>query len=211
MAAWRGLSQKCAVYWGWRNDGRRVLPAASLASMEGRKVNSTKGNGLTAINSQPAKDQTKHSTDFKANSVFIGGFPTRRNTVTAEILSRLLQGENLTGMDAVYCASTTRLAAVVDYLEKAYGWTIDRVDIDVGCNDGRVAVVRAYYLNRATIRRAFDAGALEFCRSVQEARAKTRKHASKAKAEAAKRNAARAATNFDPNQGALFSGGAARG
>ena len=81
--------------------------------------------------------------------------------------------------------------------------------MDVGTNDGRVAVIRAYFLTRATIRRAFDAGALEFCRSVQEARAKTRKHASKAKVEAVKRNAARAAAKFDPNQGSLFSGGLA--
>lgn len=172
-------------------------------------MSTQKGNGLDATNDQPAKTQTKHAADFKANAVFIGAFPTRRNTVTAEILSRLLRGENLTGMDAVYCASTTRLAAVVEYLENNYNWKIDRVDIDVGTNDGRVAVIRAYFLSRPTIRRAFDAGALEFCRSVKEARAKTRKHASKAKAEAAKRNAARAAAKFDPNQGALFSGGAA--
>ena len=79
--------------------------------------------------------------------------------------------------------------------------------MDVGTNDGRVAVIRAYFLTRATIRRAFDAGALEFCRSVKEARAKTRKHASKAKTEAAKRNAARAAAKLDPNQGSLFAGG----
>ena len=170
-----------------------------------------KGNGPDATNDQPAKTQTKLSSDFKAIDVFIGGFPTRRNTVTAEVLCRLISGENLTGMDAVYCASTTRLAAVVEYLEKAHDWTIDRVDIDVGCNDGRVAVVRAYYLNRATIRRAFDAGALQFCRSVHEARAMKRKHASKAKAEAAKRNAARAAAKFDPNQGSLFSGDVANG
>ncbi len=138
----------------------------------------------------------------------IGAFPTRHNTVTAEILARLIGGENLTGLDAVYCASTTRLAAVVDYLGTSYGWTIDRVDMDVGCNDGRVAVVRAYYLNRATIRRAFDAGALEFCRSVKDARAKTRKHANKAKAEADRRNAARIAARLDPNQGSLFGGAA---
>ena len=136
----------------------------------------------------------------------IGAFPTRYNTVTAEVLARLLRGENLTGMDAVFCASTTRLAATVDHLRTAHGWTIDRFDIDVGCNDGRVAVVKAYYLNRATIRRAFDAGALEFCRNVKDARAKTRKHANKARAEADKRNAARAAARFDPNQGSLFGG-----
>ena len=96
-------------------------------------------------------------------------------------------------------------------MEKGHGWKIDRVDIDVGTSDGRVTVIKAYYLNRATIRRAFDAGALEFCQSVKVARAKTRKHASKAKAEAANRNAARAAAKFDPNQASLFLGGANHG
>ena len=172
-------------------------------------MSTKKGNGPGATNDRPAKTQTKDSADFKADARFIGAFPTRRNTVTAEILARFFQGENLTGMDAVYCASTTRLAAVVEYLEKAYGWTIDRVDMDVGTNDGRVAVIRAYFLPRATIRRAFDSGALQFCHSVKEARAKTRKHAAKAKAEAAKRNTARAAAKFDPNQGFLFSEGGA--
>ena len=84
-------------------------------------MSAQKGNGLTAINSQPAKDQTKHATDFIANTVFIGGFPTRRNTVTAEVLSRLINGENLTGMDAVFSASTTRLSAVIFYLNEVYG------------------------------------------------------------------------------------------
>ena len=165
-----------------------------------------KGNGRNAGH---AKVQTDNASDFKTNPVRIGSLPTRHNTVTAEVLCRLINGENLTGMDAVYCASTTRLAASINYLSDKYSWTIERVDIDVGTADGRVTVVKAYYLSRATIRRAFDAGALSFCQSVKEARAKTRKHASKAKAEAAKSNAARAAAKFDPNQGALFFGGAA--
>ena len=139
-------------------------------------------------------------------SATIGAFPTRRDTVTAEVLALLISGWNLTGLDVVYSASTTRLAAVINYLDEKYKWTIDRFDVDVGCNDGRVAVVRSYYLDRAVIRKAFDAGALEFCRSVTVARAKTRKQAAKAKEQAAKRNAARAAAKFDPNQGALFGG-----
>ena len=167
-----------------------------------------KGKRRNAGHAAPAKVQTDNASDFKTNIVRIGSLPTRHNTVTAEVLCRLFNGENLTGMDAVYCASTTRLAASINYLSDKYSWTIDRVDIDVGTADGRVTVVKAYYLSRATIRRAFDSGALSFCQSVKEARAKTRKHASKAKAEAAKRNAARAATKFDPNQGALFFGGA---
>lgn len=137
-------------------------------------------------------------------SACIGTLPTRHFTVTAEVLSRLLNGETLTGMDAVSVCSTTRLSAVIHYLAGEYGWSIDHVDIDVGTNDGRMAVIRAYFLPRASIRRAFDTGALEFCRSVSEARAKTRKHAPKARAEANKRNAARAAAKVNPHQGSLF-------
>jgi hypothetical protein len=167
-------------------------------------MDATKGNGLDAANDQPAKTHTNNAADFTAHARIIGAFPSRHNTVTAEILSRLLNGENLTGMGAVFCASTTRLAAVVEHLDKAHGWTIDRVDIDVGTNDGRMAVIRAYYLPRATIRQAFDSGALKFCQSVKEARAKRRKQAPKAKREADTRNAARAAAKFNPNQGSLF-------
>ncbi len=171
-------------------------------------MNPTKGNGLTAGNSQPAIANTTHTPDSKTVAASVGAFPSRHNTVTAEVLCRLIGGENLTGMDAVFGCSTTRLAAVIFYLTEKYGWTIDYVDIDVGTNDGRVVLIRAYFLPRASIRRAFDTGALEFCRSVREARAKRRTHATKAKAEADRRNAARAAAKFDPNQGALFSGAA---
>ena len=163
-----------------------------------------KGNGLTAGKSQPAIEHSIHTPDSKATAASIGAFPSRHNTVTAEVLCRLISGENLTGMDAVFGCSTTRLSAVIFYLSEEYGWTIDHVDIDVGTNDGRVVLIRAYFLTRATIRRAFDAGALEFCRSVRDARAKRRKHAPEARSIADKRNAARAAAKFDPNQGSLF-------
>lgn len=156
----------------------------------------------------PKKEEPSAVNTRKFTGKPLGAFPSRHNTVTAEVLSRLIGGENLTGMDAVFSASTTRLSAVIFSLKKSHGWTIDHADMDVGTNDGRVAVIRAYFLDRATIRRAFDAGALKFCQSVKDARAKTRKRASKAKAEAAKRNAARAAAKFNPHQGALFSGGA---
>lgn len=167
-----------------------------------------KGNGLDATNDQPAKDATNESLDFKASLATIGTFSIRKNTVTAEVLSRLLMGKNLTGMEAVYKCSTTRLAATIHYLEGAYNWIIDRADMDVGTNDGRVTTVKVYYLSRAAIRRAFDSGALQFCQAVEVARAKTRKQAPKAKAEAYKRNAARFAAKFDPSQGSLFGGAA---
>ena len=172
-------------------------------------MDATKGNGLTAGHSQPAKTLTKYAADSTSTPSVTATFPTRHNTVTAEVLSRFIKGENLTGMDAVYCANTTRLSAVVFYLNEKYGWSIDHLDIDVGTKDGRVAMIRTYYLSSASIRQAFADGARAFCDSVTEARAKRRKLASKARAYAEKRNAARAAARFNPNQGILFSGDAA--
>lgn len=138
------------------------------------------------------------------NAIFMGAFPSQKNTVIAEVLCQLLNGNHLTCMDAVFNASTTRLSASVWSLENSHGWSIERRDIDVGTKDGRVAVVTAYFLNRATIRKAFDAGALQFCRGVKAARAALRKEASSAKKEADKSNARRALARFDPNQRPLF-------
>lgn len=53
-----------------------------------------------------------------------GKLPKRQNTVTADVLSKLLSHERLTGLETVFGASTTRLAAVVEYLQRRYGWHI---------------------------------------------------------------------------------------
>jgi hypothetical protein len=89
-------------------------------------MSAPKGNGLTAGNSQPAIENATHTQDSTAIAASIGGFPSRHNTVTAEVLCRLISGENLTGMDAVFGCSTTRLAAVIHYLTEKYGWSIAR-------------------------------------------------------------------------------------
>lgn len=47
-----------------------------------------------------------------------GGLPAKLNTVTAEVLARLLNYERLTSLDAVFEASTTRLSAVTFYIVK---------------------------------------------------------------------------------------------
>jgi hypothetical protein len=133
-----------------------------------------------------------------ANS--IGSFPHRKDTVTAEVLTQLLRGETLTGLDSVRKANTTRLGAFIFTLEKNYGWTIARHDVFVGTGDGRMPTITAYYLERSTIRAAFDFGALAFCRAVDSAREKQRQNASKLKREANKRNSLKAAARHDPRQ-----------
>ena len=134
-----------------------------------------------------------------------GHYPERLDTVTAEVLARLLSHESLTGMEAVFGASTTRLAAVVHYLESDYGWTIDRCDIAAGCKDGRVAWVTEYRLNPLTIEAAMAAGAGAWCAEVRRARAALRKKAAQAQRQAALANiAASARRHVHPGQRALF-------
>lgn len=99
-----------------------------------------------------------------------GALPGKYSTVTAEVLCRLLSGQKMTGMDAVEAASTTRLAAVVHYLENAYGWIISRRSKVLGCVDGHVAEVSEYWLDRGVIAKAMTNGASDWCRKVRASR-----------------------------------------
>lgn len=73
-----------------------------------------------------------------------GKLPKRTNTVTAAVLASLLESKVMTGMDSVFKQSTTRLAAVIDYLERKYDWQIPRCKVATGTKDGRVTTIAAY-------------------------------------------------------------------
>ena len=122
-----------------------------------------------------------------------GTLPHRKNTVVADVLSRLLRGQIMTGMDGVFGASTTRLAAHVYYLTDRYGWIFNRRDKAAGCSDGRVAWIREYFLDPAIITVARQRGAATFCNEVSLARTRLRTKAELAKRQAQKANAAAAA------------------
>ena len=88
MAAWPGRSLNCAASWGWhesRTDGagtaRLVCHAFTL--VEGCEVNSTKGNGLTADNSQPAETYKQDTNDLN----FATG--TRRSKAESNLCAML--------------------------------------------------------------------------------------------------------------------------
>ena len=138
-----------------------------------------------------------------------GGFPVKQNTVTADVLARLLAGERLTSLDTVYDASTTRLGAVVFYLANDYGWPIQSIDKAAGCKDGRVAWVSEYFLPAEIITRAVAAGAGEWCVTVRAARNKRRANAAQARREASRANAASSARRQHPAQWGLFEVGQA--
>lgn len=135
-----------------------------------------------------------------------GGLPTKLNTVTAEVLARLLNHERLTSLDAVGEASTTRLSAVVFYLASEYGWHIEATDKAVGCRDGRVAWVAEYSLPAETIARAMAAGTGEWCARVRAARRARRAKAAQARCAAERANAARLKRREHPGQRGLFEG-----
>ena len=144
-----------------------------------------------------------------AQIIAAGGFPVGQNTVTADVLARLLAGERLTSLDAVYEASTTRLGAVVFYLASDYGWQIQSIDKAAGCKDGRVAWVSEYFMPAEIIGSAMATGASEWCDKVRTARNKRRAHAAQARREASRANAARNTRRQHPAQRGLFEGGAA--
>ena len=134
-----------------------------------------------------------------------GTYPAKRATVTADVLARLLAAERLTGLGAVTDASTTRLAAVVDYLQDRYGWTIERTDKATGCRDGRVAWVSVYWLAPEVIAQAIAAGAAVWCADVRAARLRLRTKAAQARSAAERANRARF-YRPSPGQSSLFDG-----
>ena len=133
-----------------------------------------------------------------------GELPTKLNTVTAEVLARLLNYERLTSLDAVSEASTTRLSAVTHYLGKEYGWPIEADDKATGCRDGRVAWVAEYFLAPEIIAHAMAAGAGVWCAKVRAARRARRTQAAQARRNAERANASRSARRSHPGQQGLF-------
>lgn len=148
---------------------------------------------------------TAGATDKGAPIVTPGTLPHKRATVTAEVLCRLLAGERLTGLEAVNSASTTRLAAIVGYLQSQYGWRIEREDKAAGCRDGRVSWVAVYWLAPACIAAVNDEAVRAWSAEVRKARATLRAKAALAHRAAARFNAA-ARTRPQPGQRGLFEG-----
>ena len=136
-----------------------------------------------------------------------GTLPIRCDTVTAAVLAGLLESNTLTGMDAVFRQSTTRLGAGIHRLEREYGWHIDRRDIATGTNDGRIASISAYWLPQETIAQAFELGARAWIDVVKIARAKRCKQAAECKESASRINATRQHFRTqDPRQDSLWGG-----
>lgn len=145
------------------------------------------------------------ATQQGAQIIAPGGLPAKLNTVTAEVLARLLNHERLTSLDAVDEASTTRLSAVTFYLAEKYGWPIEAVDKAAGCRDGRVAWVSEYFLPPEVVAQAMAGGADGWCTSVRAARRARRTKAAEAQRVAERFNAA-LQRRRPPGQWGLFEG-----
>ena len=140
-----------------------------------------------------------------ASIVAPGSLPVKQATVTAEALARLLRGERLTSLSAVFSSSTTRLGAVVHRLKGDYRWPVESIDIAHGCRDGRVSWVSEYFLPREAVEQAMSRGDGRWCDEVRRARTALRAKAAEAERAARRANAAR---KSHPGQSGLFDGGA---
>ncbi len=158
-----------------------------------------------------APDTTKAASSAPDTAQFTvpGNLPQRKNTVTADVLARLLNYERLTSLDGVYEAGTTRLSAVAFYLDERWGWAIQTTDKATGCNDGRVAWIVEYHLHPEAIAQALQDGASAWCAEVRKARLERRKKAAQATRAAAAANAARCPGQRHIGQSSLFEGYAA--
>jgi hypothetical protein len=151
-------------------------------------------------NARPHKVETSAAGHGNSN---VGALPVRISTVTASVLAMLLEGREITGMEAVFSQSTTRAAAFIHYLTEKYGWSIESRSIATGTNDGRVTWITVYWLTARVREAAFVAGARPWIDDVKTAASKRRTGAAKAKATAAKLNKMR---RIDPRQGDMFGG-----
>ena len=152
----------------------------------------------------PATTKVMTSAASKGQSITTPTLPKRMNTVVAEVLSRLLGYQRLTGIEAVDKASTTRLAASIHYLQERYGWLISREDKVVGCSDGRVATISEYWISPDDVADAMAAGAGDWCAKVRTARLAYRTKAAQARSQADRANAAMLARRANVGQRGLF-------
>ena len=103
-----------------------------------------------------------------------GRFPLIFKSACAEVLVRLLEGEELTAVDTWHGCSTMRLAAHKHYLSSKYGWPIISEAKHVFCDDGRIATIACYRLPKSVISQAYMAGAGRWVSMVRKARSDLR-------------------------------------
>lgn len=146
-----------------------------------------------------------------ASLIRIGQLPKQVDTVIAEVLSRLLRGEQMTGMQGVFEASTMRLSSVIHALSNIHGWDIERDDLAVSCNDGRTATVERYWLPAGVIEAAHLQGVHEWCSQVRIARDTLRKKKVQSLLKTGHGKRRRAGGANLTGQGDLFVGGSTYG
>lgn len=78
----------------------------------------------------------------------IGKLPTRKGSVVATVLAKLLKGQKLNSIELAAETQTSRLKDVVASLRQQHGWGAIRSErIALGTADGRVQWVSQYWLS----------------------------------------------------------------
>ena len=77
----------------------------------------------------------------------IGKLPSRKGSVVASILAKLLQGQKVNSIELAAEAQTSRLKDLIASLRQQHGWGAIRSErIALGTDDGRVQWVAQYWL-----------------------------------------------------------------
>jgi len=145
-----------------------------IAAKLGLRLHERNSRGAMMSSLRTSKAPQAEGVD-RAHTEGIGTLPKRDNTVRATVLARLLKGEQqLTAMDGVFDASTTRLASDVHVLRHKFGWGAITDAVQVPTADGRIADVARYSLSAAVIAAAKASGADIFVQAAKEAHAARR-------------------------------------
>lgn len=82
-------------------------------------------------------------------------FPPKKDSVTAETLARLLDGQTITQREAYDRLSTVNIARTIFDLRR-YGWPVITTDETAHTRDGRIATYARYSLSPDVIARYAD-------------------------------------------------------
>ncbi|MFM0192135.1 hypothetical protein PQQ65_03505 [Paraburkholderia strydomiana] len=98
-----------------------------------------------------------------------GEWPARTDTVSAEFLAALLEGEKVTDLDPRFAQPTKSAASIVRHLNYRYGWRIQSSKFAYCTDDGRLAFAKKYCLLPGVIKSAYVCDAEEWIDGVRTA------------------------------------------
>lgn len=102
------------------------------------------------------KAAPKGGINLRGGADYTPTFPRKKDSVTAETLARLLDGQTITQREAYDRLSTVNIARTIHDLRHNYGWPVITTPEESHTRDGRIARYARYSLSPDVIARYAD-------------------------------------------------------